>query len=972
MRLQNLLFFLFLKSILIFGQGVKSGTENDSILTELYHDQFESFLYIDAHKAHTYIDSLSMVSKTNRYPKSNYYYQYDLGALNFVEHHLQASKIHYHEAYKLAKNQNWNMEAITAKIWLANLNYFNQDLSLAETQYREVLKESSQIGFVNGIANAFYGLADIQENKKVALIFLIKVDSVYQHYNTISPVLANTYDYIGRIYLETFKNRALAKVYFLKALEVSKQTNYRSGMEYVMDELMKLDFNKDEYEKVYTYFNGLLANSIQQADTIAIARNLTKVAQWELYSNQLELAEHHYQTAFDYFVVLNDLTSQENVNLWLAEVYIKKNNPDKAQFYLDRIENVQISFRNTDFVEGIYKAQIEILIMNKDFQLALAKEQELDSLKSASRDQKNDEAFLALERKFQSKKKEQAIALLTSKNELAQQQKSSQKNLYLSIILVVALTALSFYALYRNRQKVNLKLEELDAFKSKFYVNISHEFRTPLTLLLGPIEKQLGEFNLEQEKRLELNLMRRNAQRLLSLVNQLLDLSKLESGQLKLHVCEGNLHDLLYALSAAFEYQAVLKHIDFIVDIQAPEQAWFDKDLMEKVVINLLSNAFKHSPEHGEIIFRAMASDKSVIITIQNEGHPLTKVQIEQIFNRYYQADVHSEGVGVGLSYVKELIGLSHGTISVQQYANGKIAFQVCLLTKREMFKSSEVSENDAHPQILPDSSYDVNASIGNESIDDDLPIVLLVEDNEDIRTFMTSSFKELYVIVEAGNGREGLKKALELIPDIIISDVMMPIMDGLELTSILKKDERTCHIPIILLTAKVEEADELMGLDLGADDYIIKPFKIKLLRSRVKNLLEQRNKLRERFSQELILKPKDIVITNLDVVFFEKIKTVLDEKLTESSFSVEDFSMAVGMSRMQLHRKLKALTGLTTTEFVREQRLKLATTLIGQSDINISEIGYMVGFNDHSYFAKCFKQAYGCTPSDYTPSKNK
>ena len=215
-------------------------------------------------------------------------------------------------------------------------------------------------------------------------------------------------------------------------------------------------------------------------------------------------------------------------------------------------------------------------------------------------------------------------------------------------------------------------------------------------------------------------------------------------------------------------------------------------------------------------------------------------------------------------------------------------------------------------------------------------------------------------------DGEVGVEKAIELVPDIIISDVMMPKLNGFQLSETLKQDERTCHIPIILLTAKTEDADRFIGLETGADDYITKPFKTKALETRVKNLINSRLKLRERYSQELVLKPTDIAISNFDAKFLEKVNSVIDENITEPTFSAEDFSKSVGMSRMQLHRKLKALTGLSATEFVRSQRLKLAADLLKKTDANVSEIGYSVGFNDHSYFTKCFKEMYGCSPTEF------
>ncbi|MCB0469768.1 MAG: response regulator, partial [Flavobacteriaceae bacterium] len=255
-------------------------------------------------------------------------------------------------------------------------------------------------------------------------------------------------------------------------------------------------------------------------------------------------------------------------------------------------------------------------------------------------------------------------------------------------------------------------------------------------------------------------------------------------------------------------------------------------------------------------------------------------------------------------------------------------------------------------------------STLGDETSDDN--VMLIIDDNADIRALVKELFKSTYQIVEAKNGEQGLKLAAEHVPNIIISDVMMPEMDGYELTSKLKTDERTSHIPVILLTARVEDQDKYKGLETGADDYILKPFKSNELKARVSNLITIREKLKARYTQELILVPKDFAITNLDEIFLRKLQDIMENHLVEPDFNVQEFSEAVGMSRMQLHRKLKALTGLTATEFIRSQRLKLAAELLKKSDANISEIGYMVGFNDHSYFTKCFKEAYGCSPTDY------
>ncbi|MBU2930135.1 response regulator [Winogradskyella psychrotolerans] len=572
-----------------------------------------------------------------------------------------------------------------------------------------------------------------------------------------------------------------------------------------------------------------------------------------------------------------------------------------------------------------------------------------------------------LETQYETENKKQEIELLTTQKQLVEGQKINQRNLFLGGLVLTSIAGLFFFFLFKNRQKTTRKLQELDGFKSKLFANISHEFRTPLTLISGPIDKRLNSKGLNDEDRTEFKMIQRNSDRLLNLVNQLLDLSKLESGHLKLKVGQGNLSVLLKSMASSFQHKAIQKQINYTINIEEIENVWFDKDVIEKTVINLLSNAFKYTPENGNIHFIASVIDDKLQLNIENNSKVLTKEQIENIFNRFYQADENTEGVGIGLSLVKEIVNLSYGIITVENTSSKTMVFNVQLPILKSQFKPKDLTDDTIDLSIAEQKDYTVETE--NETIqiiDEDLPILLIVDDHEDIRAFVKTAFKNNYQVVEAANGEIGVEKAIELIPDIIISDVMMPKVNGFQLSEILKQDERTCHIPIILLTAKADDTDKFMGLETGADDFIVKPFKIKGLEARVKNLIVSRLKLRERYSQEVILRPKDIAISNFDKQFLEKIQLVLNQNLTEPNFSAKDFSKVVGMSRMQLHRKLKALTGLSATEFVRSQRLKLAADLLKKSDANVSEIGYSVGFNDHSYFTKCFKEVYHCTPTEF------
>ena len=526
------------------------------------------------------------------------------------------------------------------------------------------------------------------------------------------------------------------------------------------------------------------------------------------------------------------------------------------------------------------------------------------------------------------------------------------------------------FILFRNRQQTNKKLKEIDSLKSRFFANISHEFRTPLTLINAPLEKKLSSPELESEERSELELMERNSRRLLNLVDQLLDLSKLEAGKYRLKVRKGDLGTLLKASASSFQFSASEQNLDYVKKINDLKEAWYDPDLIEKIMANLLSNAMKYTPNGGEVLVEAIAVKNRVIIRVTNSVVPGQLPTMDKIFDRFYQASDQTEGVGIGLSLVKELVELAQGKITLEHPGDNKLQFRIELPISEKAFPVA--SRADLNLQDQPNTrrtavvesvedQLEIDMEEGNEEI------MLVVEDHTEIRQLIKNTFEDRYRIVLAKDGEEGISKAVECIPDIIISDIMMPGTDGLELCEHLKNDERTSHVPIILLTARAGEEDQYEGLSAGADAYVTKPFKIKMLNARVTKLIESRLNLRKRYSQEVILKPKDIAISNLDEQFLEKVQGVLDERLTDSGLSVQEFSSAAGMSRMQLHRKLKALTGLSASEFIRSQRLKLAASLLKTSDVNVSQIGYEVGFNDPSYFSKCFKETYGVSPTEYS-----
>jgi signal transduction histidine kinase/DNA-binding response OmpR family regulator/ligand-binding sensor domain-containing protein len=563
---------------------------------------------------------------------------------------------------------------------------------------------------------------------------------------------------------------------------------------------------------------------------------------------------------------------------------------------------------------------------------------------------------------------------------------------------------LGFFLLYliwryfTNREKLkqalrlkgleSQKLQELDEIKTRFYTNVSHEFRTPLTLILGPLETAITMSAASGEPAIKTNLdmVNRNAQRLLELINQLMDFSKLESGNMHLHLEEADLIPFLRTCTLSFSSLAVSKGINLQFTTTAEQLiTLFDKDKFEKIINNLLSNALKFTREGGSVAVAVDFNDQGVVLQVTDDGIGIPDDKVEDIFNRFYQVNNAAkiyEGTGIGLALLKELVAFHKGKVTVESKEGKGTVFTLqfpveirkirkaastqLLSVSREDAVSAEVNTN----QLV--SAYDPLAgkeaphhSPDGREVEKDKQIILIVEDNHEIRSYIKGAFGTEYLLLESENGKMGLLAAEKNIPDLVITDIMMPVMDGQELCRQLKINEKTSHIPVILLTAKASQESKQEGYETGADDYITKPFHLKELQVRVKNLLEQREKLRKRFTREVVLKPRDIAITSADENFLNRCIAEIEKHMADPDFNVDAFGKAVGMSRSQLHRKLKALVDQTTTEFIKNIRLKRAAELIKKGYGNTAEVAYEVGFNNVSYFIKCFKEVYGKTPTE-------
>ncbi len=513
------------------------------------------------------------------------------------------------------------------------------------------------------------------------------------------------------------------------------------------------------------------------------------------------------------------------------------------------------------------------------------------------------------------------------------------------------------------------KLFELDKHKTQFFANISHEFRTPLTLLLAPAEELIKKYPAESL----LPVIQRNGQRLLTLINQLLNMTRLEAGQMKAEIKQADLPQFIRLHAAAFASLAESRGISFDVKGSDKEiKTCFDPEKLEIILNNLLSNAFKFTPKGGKvrISFDYTADLKSCIIKVSDTGIGISPENLDKIFDRFYQIDGsllrNYEGSGIGLALVKELTGVIKGKIRVESKENEGTTFSL-------KFPVDEITWMDHIPR--PQEEVYAKFSPLIEEQDDETeevispegPLLLIVDDNRDIRKYIRSVFQNEFQVLEAADGQEGLNKAIVHVPDLVICDLMMPVLDGFGFCKLLKTNEATSHIPVIMLTAKATVESRIEGFELGADEYLTKPFNTDEIKARVNNLIRQRELWREKFDLKVVdLKPTEVKLKPADGIFIEKVKNIIENNLGDNHFDLTRLSEELNMTAEQLRRKLKAVTGLKPIEFIRKYRLQKAAEMLRQKAGTVSEIAHSVGFESLSYFSKVFQEEFGTAPSEF------
>jgi signal transduction histidine kinase/ligand-binding sensor domain-containing protein/DNA-binding response OmpR family regulator len=531
------------------------------------------------------------------------------------------------------------------------------------------------------------------------------------------------------------------------------------------------------------------------------------------------------------------------------------------------------------------------------------------------------------------------------------------------------------FQLERERAEVQ-RMQELDRMKLKFLTNLSHEFRTPIALIMGPVEELLSG-QPEKEPRNKLFMIRRNARRLLNLVNQLLDFRKMEEQELRLLLSEGELVAFMKDVVHSFADLSGRKQIrlDFVCELQRL-YVLFDPDKLERMLFNLLSNAFKFTLEGGRIAVVLDVAGEWVSIVVTDTGVGIPADQLPLIFDRFFQhaaeVAVLNQGTGIGLSITREFVELHGGTISVKSEEGQGSTFTV-LLPLRVVEPPAVLTE--AGVEGVTAEAEDPVAGTGDggtNQVDGERPRVLLVEDNEDFRSYLKDNLGAYYHIMEASDGKEGWQKALAGHPQLVVSDISMPNMDGIEFSKKLKADKRTCHIPIILLTALTGDAQQVEGLETGANDYITKPFNFEVLHTKIRNLLELRRNLKTTYTRQIRVLQPEVEMQTEDDRLLQTIVRCLEENIASPQLSVEFLSRAVGMSRSSLYSKVLELTGETPVEYIRSFKLEKASMLLEKSDLTIAEVAYHTGFSKPNYFARAFKAKFDLLPSEYVAQKRK
>lgn len=769
---------------------------------------------------------------------------------------------------------------------------------------------------------------------------------------------------------------------FEKALLIAEEQNNPKQQAQMLSSIGSNYALRKQCDTALTYFRRSVVIYEAQQINISVYKPLYRMGTCYEQMNQLDSATFYLNQAYDLAKSVNDNISEARILTALGKVNLKLDQSNLAiQNFRQAIQAAQAEGLRKEESEASY-GLYRVLAEQGQYQEALKYIEQHQALKDSIFNEESTKQIARLEASYEFEQEKQALVRQNEQEKQALDTRiRKQRTWQVATALALAICLLIFFLVYRFQrlkqriaveqeqlkaaiqgqqlkleQDERVRLEEMDTFKSRFFTDISHELRTPLTIING----MAGQIKAKPERWLTsgTDIIQENTQNLLELVNQILDLRKLESNQHSINLIQADVHKYLKSMAVSYASLAENKGVFLNMNIPSnPLMMDFDPDKFTKIVSNLLSNAIKFTSEKGVVTLSADTEQQQLKVRVEDTGIGIPSDQIPHIFDRYYQVEngnTHNpQGIGIGLALTQELANLLGGIIDVESKEGKGSSFTLYLPI------SSQTSiVKIEHP--VKQKSQSTAISLSESKQKEDLPKLLIVEDNKDMRIFLMACLEEHYQLSFAQDGQEGIDKAIEEIPDIIISDVMMPIKDGYELCAMLKQDLHTSHIPIILLTAKADIEARLSGLEKGADVYLNKPFVEKELLLQLSNLLKVRQQLQEHYrTLDLKENPK-----NTEDEFLQNVQQKLEKHLDDTNYGTTQLCKAINLSRAQLHNKLKALTGLSTALYIRSFRLKKAKELLENSELNVSEIAYAVGFKTPKYFSSAYSQEFGVAPS--------
>jgi signal transduction histidine kinase/DNA-binding response OmpR family regulator/Tfp pilus assembly protein PilF len=953
-------------------------------------------------------------SEKINYGKGKTAAQVCIGEIYRSQGDFKKSKTSFDEALRLAKINEDDFSEALVYDQLGHLNWSKGDTLNALDYHKKALQVRLKSGSAIDIGESYSNIAEIYSIQG-------KIKEAYQYFSKGLEYFKKTNRYekiawsAGNVGTMQYwlGNRKEAIKYYIVAYENYEILGNNEGFVWMNSSIANIYKGIFDYENAFKYAQNVLENHTKTRDTLGIGEAYLLKGGIYFSMKDYQNAKIQYEKGNEIFVKKKNSIGIMNALLQLSVLHVEMKEFNKAldniktaleiaksnnqfriiaqcqlllgQIYIGKGETVKargklndafIFFKKSESISNlvsVHKTLATLDSIDGDYKSAFENFKEYIYYSKLDRESDNDTEKIAMRYKFEKKQ-----ALDASEIKI----KNTQRNaaIFGLILTTLLIVILIYFFRLRNRkitiekEKIDLQkrdidlIKETEQFKSRFLTNITHEFRTPLTLIKGHLE--VLKENGRDEDQFRFQEMDNNGSRLLQLISQLLDLSKMESGEYKLNYRSGNVINETVAFAQSFQSLADQKQVKFIInrdleEFELSKSFSYSQEALAIIISNLLSNSFKFTPKDGTVTVDIIVNSAEYLtIKVSDTGKGIPAASLPKIFDRFYQVDQPDqrtyEGSGIGLALVKELAMIHGGDVTVESAHNKGCVFSVVLKSSKEG-QSIEVEEEKENVSEVVFTSPATEV----ESKENELPLILVVEDHTELRRFIVENLGSEYNFAEAVNGQEGIQMAEELMPDLIISDVMMPDVDGLEMCQHLKSHKITSHIPIMLLTAKAEKVDKLVGLETGANDYLTKPFSLAEIKLRVKNMLNLRQEFHKKFEGLTIPKPEfSNELSKKDEEFLEVMNQTIQANLSNQLFGATELSEIMFLSISQFNRKLKSITGITAANYIRNYKLQKAVEMLTEG-MQVAEAGWEIGFGDPVYFSKVFKKHFGYPPSE-------